>query len=273
MQSTFTRVYLAAAILSNAAAVPVKADWSGFYIGAHGGWQSGSTRGSVHSELTVFPSSRGDPQTSPFENSMRGWVAGGQAGYNHQFGHIVAGLEVAGSWSTVNGTREGTIVSTPFSDTVSAISCYRRLDFPNNSATHYKCNANQNWTFLMLFRAGYVVGDGRLLPYIIAGPALTGLRLTGEMAHSQTGTTIRASWGPETRVLFGGVIGSGIKYALNDRVAIGMEYLFARYPNQDFTTIARTTDIAGGISSKTIQQGSDLMTHSVRVTANYRFRN
>lgn len=61
-------------------------DWSGVYIGVHGGVGSG--------ELT--------PEGAPFVNDLDGWLAGAQAGYNAQFGNFVLGVEGDVSWSTLN---------------------------------------------------------------------------------------------------------------------------------------------------------------------------
>jgi outer membrane immunogenic protein len=59
-------------------------DWTGFYVGAHGGYGFGKTEDSL------------------FENDTEGFIAGGQVGYNHQFGNWVAGLEADASYSDLN---------------------------------------------------------------------------------------------------------------------------------------------------------------------------
>jgi outer membrane immunogenic protein len=88
---------------ANAADLPVKApvykapppvivsDWSGFYIGAAGGYGWGSTS---------F-----DWADAPYDNaSPKGGLFGGYAGYNWQFGSWVTGLEVDGSWANLTTT-------------------------------------------------------------------------------------------------------------------------------------------------------------------------
>jgi outer membrane immunogenic protein len=82
--------------------MPVKAlppavwSWAGFYIGGHGGY------GWKRNDFTqVF-------QTIPTVLTLggidsRGWIAGGQAGYNWQFGRWVAGLEMDGSATGIRG--------------------------------------------------------------------------------------------------------------------------------------------------------------------------
>ncbi len=63
-------------------------NWTGFYIGANGGYGWGSTN------WDGYPAS--------FNTS--GGVVGGQLGYNWQFGQFVYGLEGDGDWSNIHGT-------------------------------------------------------------------------------------------------------------------------------------------------------------------------
>jgi outer membrane immunogenic protein len=90
-----------------AADLPVKApphvapvylsDWAGFYIGINGGYGWGDTSFDIH----------------PIGNAtLKGGVFGGHAGYNWQYGSVVAGLEAdfdgADIKETVRGVEEKT---------------------------------------------------------------------------------------------------------------------------------------------------------------------
>ena len=68
-------------------------DWSGFYIGANGGW------GSSHDNR--FFVTGGFPQGS---YDATGGVAGGQLGYRWQTGGWVFGLEAQGDWADLRGS-------------------------------------------------------------------------------------------------------------------------------------------------------------------------
>jgi outer membrane immunogenic protein len=97
-----------------AADMPVKApvvapvtayNWSGFYIGAHGGWSWGDVEYTFISDA-FFNTAPGQTFSHRFEGAM----AGGHIGYNWQWGgNWLAGLEVAGTWSNVRRT-----VGSPF---------------------------------------------------------------------------------------------------------------------------------------------------------------
>ena len=58
-------------------------NWSGFYIGAMGGYGSENT---------------GD------QFAIKGGFAGGTVGYNWQFGQFVAGIEADGAWADINNS-------------------------------------------------------------------------------------------------------------------------------------------------------------------------
>jgi outer membrane immunogenic protein len=84
-------VYKAAAPAMIAAAY----NWSGLYIGIHGGLGWG-TKG--WTEVTGAPADEGS-----FD--LRGWLLGGQIGYNIQSGPVVFGIEAQGSWADISGSR------------------------------------------------------------------------------------------------------------------------------------------------------------------------
>ncbi|MHC4055488.1 outer membrane protein [Bradyrhizobium sp. 25ACV] len=66
-------------------------DWTGFYIGANGGY------GWASSKLTA----PGNPDTS---SSPSGGLAGGQLGYNWQTGAVVLGVEGDADWANIRGS-------------------------------------------------------------------------------------------------------------------------------------------------------------------------
>src|SRR5436190_5143888 len=88
--------------LAGAADLPVKAaaykapvpvavyDWTGFYVGAHGGWARTDKRWSL-------------PGTGEVANyNANGPIGGVQAGYNWQSGNWVLGAEAQASWGKIN---------------------------------------------------------------------------------------------------------------------------------------------------------------------------
>ena len=72
-------------------------DWSGFYIGANGGWgESRNCWGIVPLAGAVIPDGC---------VSKSGGLLGGQVGYRWQTGPAVFGLEAQGDWANINGSH------------------------------------------------------------------------------------------------------------------------------------------------------------------------
>ena len=67
-------------------------NWTGFYIGANGGYGWGSVR------------SYAIPGGIPISHNPSGGLAGGQIGYNWQTGPWVYGLEADGDWANIRGS-------------------------------------------------------------------------------------------------------------------------------------------------------------------------
>jgi len=71
-------------------------DWTGFYIGANGGW--GQSRNCVDFLVTGFDFADGCRERS-------GGLVGGQIGYRWQFNQFVVGVEGQGDWADLSNTR------------------------------------------------------------------------------------------------------------------------------------------------------------------------
>ena len=71
-------------------------DWSGFYIGANGGWGSSHNTWDFVAALRLAPKVRHD---------ATGGTVGGQIGYRWQTGTWVFGVEAQGNWADFNGSN------------------------------------------------------------------------------------------------------------------------------------------------------------------------
>src|SRR5882757_7164674 len=97
-------------------------DWSGFYIGANGGW------GSSHKCWDIAPFVTGGIVTAPVTNpggpegchDATGAVAGGQIGYRWQASAWVFGLEAQGDWADLKGSSTSLFVAPFFTGTAFA---------------------------------------------------------------------------------------------------------------------------------------------------------
>ncbi len=73
-------------------------DWSGFYIGAHGGYGSGRVRWADVEALDTSPDDDTTDGEGP-QHRVSGAVAGGHIGFQRQWNNIVLGVEFSGAWS------------------------------------------------------------------------------------------------------------------------------------------------------------------------------
>jgi len=76
-------------------------DWSGFYVGANGGW------GSSHKcwDISNFPGATVVPVFREGCHDATGGVVGGQIGYRWQSAGWVFGLEAQGDWADLKGSN------------------------------------------------------------------------------------------------------------------------------------------------------------------------
>jgi outer membrane immunogenic protein len=99
-----------------AADLPVKAiaapppspvtDWSGFYVGVHGGygWNGTNDWETLNSEGGGRLIGTSNFTGGNSWDAMKGGLAGGQIGYNWQMNRVVIGVQGDGSWADIKGS-------------------------------------------------------------------------------------------------------------------------------------------------------------------------
>jgi opacity protein-like surface antigen len=193
------------------ASTPVRAEqpassqqygWSGFYIGAHIG-------GGL--ELTDVadpfgPSIYGDTVRSP------GPLAGGQAGYNWQFGQALLGVEADVSWADLYGTN----------------TCFAFSGFYISG----NCSSDVGVLGTLAGRLGWLLGADRgTLIYAKAGVA---------WQHSDVDATTGSGAGyPGTTaegVRWGWMLGAGAERALSGNLSLKAEYDYLSFGSDGLTT-------------------------------------
>jgi outer membrane immunogenic protein len=206
-------------------------DWSGFYIGANGGW------GSSH-KCWDFTTTGGAFVAAEGCHDATGGTAGGQVGYRWQAGTWVFGVEAQGNWADFKGSNQS-------------------LAFPAFT------NQSRIDSFgLFTGQVGYAANN--VLFYLKGGAAVTSDRFR---ALSTATTAVVATTNDDTR--WGGVVGVGLEYgfAPNWSAAIEYDHLFM----QDKTYTFLNNGVAGVtgtlFGTDRIRQDVDLVT----VRVNYKF--
>jgi outer membrane immunogenic protein len=178
-------------------------DWSGFYIGANGGWGSSRKCWDQNTGLGgVFLASEGC-------HDATGGTAGGQIGYRWQTGTWVFGVEGQGNWADLRGNNTSLVFGAPF-------------------ANRSKIDAFG----LMTGQIGWAMNN--VLLYVKGGAAVVGDRYTGY----NTITGVAFDRVDETR--WGGVVGVGLEYGFspNWSAAIAYDHIFLGTRTLDFYSTA-----------------------------------
>jgi outer membrane immunogenic protein len=174
-----------------AAPVPVYAapifTWTGFYVGGQVGYAWGTNKSNV-----TFPGI--GPSVSYDGNGV---VGGVHAGYNQQFGSLVAGLEGDFEASGVRGSA--------------------------SPAAGLFVRSRTDWQGSVRGRLGYAFD--RVLVYGTGGVAFQNYKFdsfTGAGALSSS--TTRAGW----------TIGAGVEYAINNNWSARLEYRYADFGKRSY---------------------------------------
>lgn len=212
---------LAAASTGFAADLPTKApplpvgtsyDWSGLYVGVHGGggWQNTSVSDpGAYGALIgccILVNEVNNPTAATNANG-NGFLGGIQAGWMYQTGFLVTGADFDFSWTKMNGSG-GSIFS----------------DSSGNSASE-AYSTRTNWTSAATATLG--IAHDRWMLYSKAGPAWAddsyGLSVAGIGGFSALPFSFTSS---TDRILTGWTTGVGLNYAITDNVFVNAEYDF-----------------------------------------------
>jgi outer membrane immunogenic protein len=176
-------------------------DWTGFYVGANGGWGSSRKCWDAYAGGVLLGSEGCHDAT--------GGVAGGQIGYRWQTGTWVFGVEAQGDWADLRGSNGS-------------------LLFPGIFTNQSKIDAFGMFTG----QIGYAANN--VLVYVKGGAAVTADRF--RTLFTPTNTVV-ATTNDDTR--WGGVVGVGLEYgfAPNWSAAIEYDHMFMQDRTYDFTAV------------------------------------
>lgn len=172
-------------------------DWTGFYIGANGGWgESRNCWSFINVAGTLVPDGC---------SSGSGGVFGGQLGYRWQMGQFVFGLEGQGDWADLKSWHVSTI----------------------NPA--FSTGTTVNSFGLITGELGYAVNAA--LFYLRGGAAVIGNHY--DVISNATG----AELGVASATKWGGALGIGFEYGFAPNWSVGIEYdrLFMGDANNSFS--------------------------------------
>lgn len=182
--------------------------WTGFYVGAHGGYAFGKSESRdggteilnpPYGAFSCGPAVTGNYCDIPFEIDPEGGLAGVQIGYNQLHGSLLLGIEADLGW--LGAEAEET------------------LDRPANDQDIF--DVEYSWYSTFALRAGYAMDVA--LVYAKAGLALAEIdTFAADIDNSEIydGSVIDYS-----DVEVGWALGGGFEYAFSSRISLKAEYL------------------------------------------------
>jgi outer membrane immunogenic protein len=162
-------------------------DWSGFYIGANGGWGTSHNSWNATTAGGTFLGSEGSHDSD-------GGTVGGQVGYRWQANQFVFGVEAQGNWADFSGSNVSPFTGGTTSDR-------SRIDAFG----------------LFTGQVGYAFNNALL--YVKGGAAVTDSHFD---VFGVPGGAFFAGTGDQTR--WGGTVGVGLEYAFAPSWSVGVEY-------------------------------------------------
>lgn len=232
-------------------------EWTGFYVGLNGGYSSG--RWDSSSLAGIFPGGAGFVDTS--SPDVKGWVFGGQAGYNWQIDPrwvigIEGDIQATGERASVAGA---TTFNTPISSDFHLVTSQTTADewkFP--------------WFATLRLRGGLLI-DPQTLLYATGGLAVGEFTFSNAFVSTSqvflgTTTTIPFTGPVTTSSAFstdmtrvGAAIGAGIERKLTPNWSVKAEYLYLDFGSAAF------------LSGTGVDTSVRLHDNIVRLGINYKF--
>jgi outer membrane immunogenic protein len=168
-------------------------NWSGFYIGANGGYGWANAAGSFSAAGGLLGGLSGSTS-----GNANGAIAGGQAGFNWQFNSLVLGIEGDGDWSGQT----------------------KNLSVGCGAGCAITATSGINWFATVRGRIGFAAD--RILIYGTGGVAW--LNVSDKIGFAADGITVSLLSLSDNPVGF--TVGGGVEYGLTDMVSARVEYLF-----------------------------------------------
>jgi outer membrane immunogenic protein len=273
-------VALSAGSSALAADMPVKApvyapplvwNWTGFYVGASGGYawshdadiDLASVGVLVPGGIDAFPIASAQAIPSALNAQARGFIYGGQAGYNFQSGRWLIGVEADVSGANINGsdTRNGTapVVNYPI----------------RNLSANTTASGEQKLDFFGTVRGrfGFTLTDA-LLVYATGGLAYGHIESSTATSDVPTSFVIGPAAGSASGTRAGSTIGGGLEWGFAPHWTLKTEYLYYDLGNLNYALSPNAITVCCAVTTVGLVN-TTAATHFagsiVRAGINYRF--
>jgi outer membrane immunogenic protein len=253
-----------AANLTVNAAPPPAPNWTGFYVGVHGGaaWQSNPKWNlfDPNAAAGLTTNMVNQPVISAARNNA-GAVGGIQGGYNWQFApDWVLGIEGDISWASLADHRTSPLYASGFGGTTPGV--------PFGPGTSVAMSANTEWLSSVRGKFGFV--GWSTLWYVTGGAAWANVE------YSATTSLIAGIATPEfsntsfNRTQSGWVLGGGAEWQATSNILLRAEYLYYQI-NANVSASAPFAPATALIPLAEVYTWANYNVQVARVAASYRF--
>ena len=226
-------------------------NWSGFYVGINAGYGYGNAPTALAlNDVEAILIRSGFDNPLPPTLHPEGFVGGGQAGYNAQFGSVVAGFEADLDYSNMRKTDSAT--GAPFGGGTLTTAIETRLDWFGTVRGRLGVLPVNN--VLLFATGGLAYGHVRTTT---TGSNLPVIHCVGVHVYCTTGTT--------SGISLGWTAGGGIEYAFTPGWTVKAEYLYLDLGNRSVTFADR------GVAGGSLTSSTDFTAHIARAGLNHRF--
>ena len=225
---------LAADLPTKAPIVLAAFNWTGFYVGLNAGYSWGSQTNSLQTTAGAIVS--GNSNT----DHLKGFIGGGQIGYNWQIDKWVLGVEA--DFQGSGQKADGTFFIPAAAVLVAAI-----------PASNFTYTDKLDWFGTVRGRVGMAID--RWLPYITGGWAIG----HGSLSGSSTGNIVSSYSGSKS--YNGWTLGGGVEYAFDRNWSVKAEYLYIDFGNGPTVPVNAARNVVSGKMTDNI----------ARLGVNYRF--
>lgn len=202
-------------------------NWDGFYLGM--------TAGAAF--LSSKHTSAGQANPGGISLNKTGFLVGGTAGYNAQFGMMVLGAEGDLSWASAKGSVNS-----------AGVQCLA------------SCQTQLNWFGTLRARLGY--NGGMFMPYLTGGVAFGGIKATDTGLGTAALAGSVAETASSTRI--GWTLGVGVEAKFAPQWSAKLEYLYSDLGNVSY---GNATNIGAGFARTRVTSKVNVF----RLGVNYHF--
>ncbi len=242
----------------------LSAGWTGLSLGITGGWAktetqatgvvvNGTSVGSIPGAFTAVGASGGTitslTTTSGNPNALEssGFIGGAVAGYDHQFGPAVVGIE-----ADFSGLDADDTYSAALAGTLPGVGAFTGSG---------SVSSDIDWLATFRVRAGYLVTP-RVLAYATGGLAVASMQTTLSATATVGAASATVSAG-DSKTPVGYTVGAGVEANLHGNWFARGEYLYVDLGSNTFNY---------SLAGSTIGLSTDVDSHVVRFAFTYRFK-